>query len=197
MPKVSMTTFVDFVSKSGTTKVTVVKDFKNGAYSPATDFYKTVREAIVDLHATGKPKKTLDLVLSGLTDPKKTAAYTAIVMGHKKFIGKKSLGWFDPPHAAWTGGGLTVNVNPELGLEINGVQHIVKLYFKTDVLAKKNLPVMTRLMEKGLGLGANPPVLAVLDVRRGSLHVAPPAPLGIDAMLDSEAAYFANLLASI
>jgi hypothetical protein len=195
--KVSMTTFMDFVSKAGTTKVTVVKNFKNGDYSPATDFYKAVREAIVDVHATGKPKATLDLVLSGIKDPKKVAHYPAIVAGHKKFMGKRKFGWFKPPNASWSGGGLRVSVNPELGLEIDGVPHIVKLYFKADRLAKKNLPIMTRLMEKGLALGANAPVLAVLDVRRGALHVAPPPPIGIDAMLESEAAYFANVLANV
>lgn len=195
--KVPMTTFMDFVSKAGTTKVTVVRGFKKGEYGPAMDFYKAVREAIVDVHAGGKPKTALDLVLGGLKDPKKVAHYPPIVAGHKKFWGKRKLGWFKPPKADWTGGGLTVSVNPELGLEIDGVPHIVKLYFKEPRLAKKSLPIMTRLLEKGLALGSATPALAILDVRRAALHVAPPPPVGIDAMLASEAAYFANLLASI
>ncbi len=45
--RVSLTTFVDFVSKSGTPKITVVRRFKRGdAYRPAFDFYKPVRDAM-------------------------------------------------------------------------------------------------------------------------------------------------------
>jgi len=88
MKKVSLTTSVDFVSKSGMPKITVVSHFKNGdPYQPAFDFYKAARDAIVDVHKNAKPKKALDAVLVGL-DPKKVPQYVAVVKGHKKFIGK-------------------------------------------------------------------------------------------------------------
>jgi hypothetical protein len=38
-----------------------------------------------------------------------------------------------------------VHVNPELGLEIRGVPHVVKLYFKAERMPKKNVASITRL----------------------------------------------------
>ncbi len=84
--KVSLTTFVDFVSKSGTPKITVVRRFKHGdAYRPALDFYKPVRDAIVDVHEHARPNKALDEIVTGLKDPRKLASFTAVVRGHKKW----------------------------------------------------------------------------------------------------------------
>lgn len=202
MPKtqkpVSLTTFVDFVSRVGLPRITVVKDFKDGQYQPAFDFYKAVREAIVDLHETGKSKKALDAVLTGLKDPKKVAAYTSVVQGHRKFIGKNTMNWFDPPKAKWAGGGIDITINPELGLVIDGKEYVIKLYFKEEPLPKKNVPIITRLMEKSLSNGSGvSPIYAVLDVRRSRLHTPNKFPPGIDGFLAGEAGTFALILASL
>jgi hypothetical protein len=196
--KVSLTTFVDFVSKSGTPKITVVKRFKHGdAYRPAFDFYKPVRDAIVDVHAHGKPTKALDAVVVGLKDPRRTAPYAAVVRGHKKFMRKHAARWFDPPRGSWAEGGIVVHVNPELGLEIKRVPHVVKLYFKAEKLPKKNVATITRLMEQAFADPGSRTVFGVLDVRRGVLHVPSGSVAGIDALLTSEAASFAAILASV
>lgn len=194
--KVSLTTFVDFVLKSGMPKITVVRQFKNGdPYQPAFDFYKAVREAIVDVHENAKPKKALDAVLVGL-DPKKVQQYTAVITGHKKFIGKKTMAWFAPPTGVWSAGGLDVQVNPELGLDINGAKHIVKLYFKPESLPKKNVPIIVRLMEKSLAY-PSPVTFSVLDVRRAALHSPSAAVAGLDGFLLGEALNFAAIFATV
>jgi hypothetical protein len=108
--RVSLTTFVDFVSKSGTPKITVVRRFKHGdAYRPAFDFYKPVRDAIVDVHEHAKPKKALDALVAGLKDPRKLASFTAVVRGHKKFMRNHAAKWFatrrrgaGPRAASWS-----------------------------------------------------------------------------------------------
>jgi hypothetical protein len=201
MPKpnvVSLTTFVDFVSKSGTPKITVVRHFKHGAaYRPAFDFYKPLRDAIVQIHAHGKPRKTLDDLVAGLADPRKMEAYAAVVRGYKKFMRRHPARWFDPPKLRWLEGGLVVHVNPELGLEMKQVRHVVKLYFKAEKLPKRNVTMITRLMEKALGEPGSRTAFAVLDVRRGQLHVQRGWVPGIDALLSSEAASFAAILASV
>ncbi|HET8538956.1 MAG TPA: hypothetical protein VFL83_03690 [Anaeromyxobacter sp.] len=196
--KVSLTTFVDFVSKSGTPKITVVRRFKHGdAYRPAFDFYKPVRDAIVDVHAHERPRKALDDVVASLSDPRKVASFTAVVRGHKRFMRRHAARWFDPPRASWVEGGIVVHVNPELGLEIRGVPHVVKLYFKAERMPKRNVATITRLMAKALAAPGSRTVFGVLDVRRGALHVAERAPPGIDALLTSEAASFAAILGSV
>jgi hypothetical protein len=195
---VSLTTFVDFVSKSGTPKITVVRRFKHGAaYRPAFDFYKPLRDAIVQVHAQGKPKKTLDDLVAALADPRKVEAYAAVVRGHKRFMRRHPARWFDPPRGSWAEGGLVVHVNPELGLELGHVRHVVKLYFKAEKLPKRNVATVTRLMEKALGQPGPRTRFAVLDVRRGALHVLGGSMPGIDALLSSEAASFAAILASV
>ena len=64
MEKVSLTYFVDFVMKSGTPKLSVVRDFKErDKYEPFADFYKMVREAMVESHKGPLPKKIKELIL--------------------------------------------------------------------------------------------------------------------------------------
>lgn len=194
--KVSLTTFVDFVSKSGLPKITVVKDFKNGdPYHPAFDFYRAVRDAIVDVHRNQKPKKTLDAVLVGL-DPKKVQHYMAVVKGHKKFMGRRTMKWFDPPGSVWASGGIEVQVNPELGLEIDGTLYVVKMYFKPQPLPKNSVPLIVRLMEKSLSHRA-PVVFSVLNVRKAVLHTASTGVPGLDGLLQGEAQNFASIFATV
>jgi hypothetical protein len=196
--KVSLTTFVDFVSKSGTPKITVVRRFKHGdAYRPAFDFYKPVRDAIVDVHAHAKPTKALDGVVSTVADPRKLASFTAVVRGHKRFMRRHAASWFDPPRASWSEGGIVVHVNPELGLEIKGVPHVVKLYFKEEPIPKRNVATIARLMSKALADAGARTRFGVLDVRRATLHVPRGSVPGIDALLSSEAATFAAILGSV
>lgn len=195
--KVSLTTFVDFVSKSGTPKITVVRQYKEQEYQPAFDFYKAAREAIVTAHKNGNVTKALEGLLASLTDPKKVEPYAAIVQGHRKFIGRRTVQWFEPPTSTWTGGGIQVQVNPELGLVLDGTPHIVKLYFKAERLPKKNVAIVTRLMEKGLSKASGSATFAVLDVRRGLLHAQVGAGPGLDALLLGEAMSFASILASL
>jgi hypothetical protein len=196
--KVSLTTFVDFVSKSGTPKITVVRRFKHGdAYRPAFDFYKPVRDAIVDVHANARPPKALDTLVAGLADARKLASFTAVVRGHKKFMRRHAAKWFDPPRASWAEGGIVVHVNPELGLEIRGVPYVVKLYFKAEEIPKRNVATIARLMAKALAEPGSRTIFGVLDVRRGALHAPSDAVPGLDALLSSEAASFAAILGSV
>src|SRR5215813_13886081 len=53
MERVSLTYFVDFVLKVGTPKLSGVKELKEHRYDHLTDFYKPLREAIIDMHEKG------------------------------------------------------------------------------------------------------------------------------------------------
>lgn len=129
MPEISLTDFVDFVVKAGTPKLTKVRQLKErGDYDPAGDFWKPLREAVVDFHrAGGQDKHRLDSVLVGLTDPKKRNRYPDAISGYKKFLGRKTFEWFNPPKTLWSAGGLDVRINPELGLIISGERHVILL----------------------------------------------------------------------
>jgi hypothetical protein len=195
MPEVSLTRFVDFVSKAGTPKMTVVREWKHkGDYSPATDFYKPLREFIVALHTRGGPRSELGNALHGLTDRKKLANYPAVISGHRKWMGRKRLDWFTPPRGKWSRLGLDVLVKPELGLNINGVPHLIKLYFKSDAIARNRVQLVTHLMASTVGSRCpGGCVMAVLDIRNARCVPQGEQEEGMDPQLEAEAAYWMSL----
>jgi len=196
MPQISLTEFVDFIAKSGTPKLTLVRIVKQrhlAGYDPRTDFYKPFRDGLVQLHKNGQPKSALDSLVAGQTDAKKQTAYPDLLKGYKRFLGRKTVQWFAPPQKLWTHSSLTVSVNPELGLEINGRRHAVKLYFKADKLTKLRMDAITQLMHHVLGTGDGSPTFSILDVRNGKLISAPAPQPSLMPLLEGEALAFATI----
>jgi hypothetical protein len=195
MPKLSLTDFVDVVSKAGSPKITKVKQIKNRPpYQPATDFYKAFREGLINLHATGKDRSSLDLIVPKLSDLKKVTNYPELIDGYKKWWGKKSIGWFNPPRGTYTSSGFDIAVNPELGLIIDGKRVVVKLYNKAEPVNKYLIDMVPLLMELVLRASCEPAdAVALLDVRKGKLHYLSVNPATAKFGLDAEMAYIANL----
>ena len=194
MPQLSLTDFVDVVSRTGTPKANKVAEIKNRlAYSPAFDFYKPLRDGVITIHKTGKPKSSLTQIAAGITDPKKATAYPVIIAGYRKWWGNKSLTWFDPHPSTFSQHGVDVSVNPELGLDINGKKHLIKLYFKTDSLTKNRVDIITHLMSVALGSYHVGTTMSILDVRNSKL-ISPTVPIShLNAMLNAELAYISTL----
>lgn len=138
---VSLTSFMDFIYKTGTPKLTVVRNYKNSEYSPAFDFYKQLREAIIEFHANSSysSKEYFDKFLLTVSDNKKISNYNQVIKGYKKFLGRKKIDWFEPPKAVFSYRTLSVNVNPELGLVIDNQPYLIKLYFKSNEAKKREL----------------------------------------------------------
>jgi hypothetical protein len=194
--QLSLTDFVDIVSTSGTPKATKVRQIKNRPdYDPRTDFYKRIREGIIETHQTGQRKSNLDGTLEGLTDHKKKTAYPQIVEQYKKWWGRKSLIWFEPFNILYQKPDISIAVNPELGLEINGRPHLVKLYFKVAPLAKNRVNIITHLMAITASECPYPPntVMSVLDARRGKLFLPSASVIDLTSMLEAELAYITTL----
>lgn len=195
MPSLSLTDLVDIVSKSGTPKATRVATVKTRPdYMPAFDFYKPLREHIVEIHRQGGDRKALEALLSRLDDQKKLTNYPGAIEGYRKWWGRKRLEWFDPPKGSYVRGGMEVTVNPELGLRIDGTPHLVKLYFKADPLSRLRVELITVLMEATLRPKCeHGELMSVLDVRKSKLFTlsSPVAPA--KAVVDAELAYVAAL----
>ncbi|WP_165227478.1 hypothetical protein [Aquisphaera insulae] len=189
------------MSKAGTPKLTVVKNVKQhhiDGYDPQTDFYRAIRKGIVEMHRRRQPKDALDVLLSGLTDKKKQTAYPDLVAGYKKFLGKKSYTWFVPPRCDWQHAGVSISVNPEVGLEYDGVRHVIKLYFKAENLKKVQMDVVTHLMTNFLPRPQNKDTsFDVLDIRKAKLIPGLPTSPALTALLEGEAASFAQIYNSI
>lgn len=199
MPRLSLTDLVDIVSASGTPKATKVKVVKNrGDYHPSQDFYRPLRERIVEAHQAALGRPHVKGVLGTLSDGKKLSNYPDAVSGYVKWWGKKTPTWFDPPRELISASGVDVSVNPELGLVFSGAPHVIKLYFKGEQLTKRRTDIIVNTMH--LGLSASAPsgaVMGVLDVRRSKLFTpSVPNPL-VAAMVNAELAYVAALWPSV
>ena len=173
MPDISLTDFVDFVIKSGTPRITKVKEIKSREqYNPAWDYWKQLREGIHDFHQNGaRNKHELDDILDRVQDQRKARRYSAHIKAYKQFLGQKRVRWFDPPRDNWTFEYLSVKVNPELGLRIDRTNFLVKLYFKDESPTKNRLAIVSKMMEIVLRRQAPKGTrMAVLDVANGKLH---------------------------
>lgn len=199
MNNVSLTYFVDFVLKAGTPKLTVVKEFKyRDDYKPYLDFYKELRDRIVDVHKNGGTIADLQSWAASLAPPKQ-GSYLGILAGYRRFFGgRKQYPWFDPPSTVCQVGGLPVTINPELGLEIQGVRHLIKVYWKDDPpLTKPKVQLILHLMEQAFARISPPATFGLLDARKGKLHtVGAPTP-GLAALLAGEAATFMAVYSQI
>lgn len=193
---VSLTDFVDFVSKSGRPKLTHVQGIKwRPAYDPATDFWRALREEIADYHRTNQTVKSrLDRVMNGITHPPKLKAYPAALKGYKSFLGKKLFQVMPAKRATWNYGSLNVQVNPELSATIQGVPHVIKLYFRAEPLAKKHAELILLLMADSLqGEVARGTVIGLLDVQRGKLYTTTVADTRLKPLLQGEASSFETM----
>ena len=200
--KISMTPFVDFVVASGTRKLTAVKQAKvqyQAAYDPATDFYKPLRECIIDAAQQNlNGKETLDSVRSILVNlsARKAASYQECGVGYKKWRGRKNVVWdaaFTSEWSEWTQGRLALRVNPELGLLINDIPYIIKLYFKTTELSQFRLETMYHLLKQYDRRKNTTVTVGILDIRRGRLYSSTRDFPDIEQLLAGEAAAFQTI----
>jgi hypothetical protein len=197
MERVSLTYFVDFVLKVGTPKLSGVKDFKEHRYDHLTDFYKPLREAIVDMHEKGKPTRALDDLIGTLTDERKRRIFPGLVESYKAWL-RPGMTWFTPPHTTLPVGDIEININPELGFKIDGTQYLIKTYFRGEPLAQKRVATVLGLITSALGPGRPGTVFAMLDVKNGKLRTLKSAPNPrLALLLRGEAASFSTIYASV
>ena len=169
MIRVNLTTFLDIACAAGTPKVTALRRFKErGDYNPAHDFWLPLRRAIVRAHQR-EDITLLDGLMTTINDKKKLTNYPVRVAAHKKWWGKHGYGWFKPPEADWEYGGVSVRVNPELGLRSKSARIAVKLYFKTERLSKYRADVILHLLESSVMPAGKNSNVGILDVARGKL----------------------------
>jgi hypothetical protein len=170
--QISLTDFIDYISKVGTTKFTKVKEIKNrDPYHPAFDFWKPLREKIIEIHKESKNKNVLDEVMDILTDKNKINLYPNLIAQYKTFLGKKNIEWIDPPFTDWTMNDLRIKINPEIGLFINDKPYIIKLYFKSEPLSKSKADIILLMMNENLKKeDFKDATFAVLDICKKRLY---------------------------
>ena len=197
IPKVSFTTFADFAAASGTSRLTKLRNakrFYEQDYAPARDFYRPLRECIEETFEQGWSSAGFKKALKEVTSAKRVEHYEECREGLSKWVGKKKIEMLPRFRATWKSGPLSVTVNPELHVKINGVPHLLKLYFKSEPLSKQNINIALHLLQKKAPKGTT---AGILDVRRSKLFTPTVTIPGMDAFLKAEATAFSSLWASI
>jgi hypothetical protein len=187
MTTVTLTTFVDFVAATGTTRITRIRNAKTyyeQGYAPERDFYKPLRDRIEACFANGWSASDLKDSLRDVTDSKKIDNYEECRKGLTKWVGRKTITPLPALRGAWKSGGLEVTLNPEFHANVNGVAHLIKLYLKADPLSKQKADLILHLLGKHVPHGTT---VGVLDVRRSKLFTPTVSIAGLDALLDAEA----------
>ncbi|WHP43090.1 hypothetical protein QIX46_08800 [Lysinibacillus boronitolerans] len=129
-PSIGLTQFTDFTMKGSAAKTKFVKDIKyQGEYHPIKDYWKALRDGLKKYHEHRfNDTYLLDLVDNAL--PARQKNYQEAVKAYIKFVKNKNVQWFEPGKANWYCDDLIVRSNPELGLIIDDVPYLIKLYFK-------------------------------------------------------------------
>lgn len=197
MNRISLTYFVDFVLATGAPKLRGVRDYKERKDDACSDFYRPIRKAIVDLQRHGLSASTLDSVCHSETDETRKKHYPRVVAGYRAFLADGAKNFFEPPRATLALGALDVDVNPELGLVIDGKPHLVKLYFRSEPLSPRRTALVLALLSRGLCESHPEFVPAILDVRSAKLHTSAMTSPRIDILLRGEAASFAVMYEAV
>lgn len=199
MTKITLTDYIDFISRSSFSKASKVKSiFQRPSYNPAFDFYKDLREEIIEVNFKNLGKEKLLEFLSGYSGSKKFKRYKSLLDGYLKFVGRKRTTWFTPQIAYWSYQNLSVKVNPEIGITVNGDSYLIKLYFKETPIKRDSIKLLLSMMENTLGSGIHTGYkCAILDVERGKLHYLKTKSPEITDLMNAEAEYFLKLWESL
>lgn len=198
--EVSLTSYADYLLKSGKTKITAVRQMREqyeGGYNQGFDYYKKFRDGVRSFHRDGKPVDSLETVAKLVTPESKRRNYEILARGYAKFwarnFAEHEARWLNPVKVTWTFGNLDVRINPEVCLQVGRETYFIKLYNKKDKIRKLPLDVILQLMEQTLAGEADRPVMCVLDVRRSRLFESDGVDEGLVHLLEAEALGFTHL----
>ncbi|MFS7427048.1 hypothetical protein CKN96_05910 [Carnobacterium maltaromaticum] len=128
----SLSQFMNFsTKKSPSARLKAVKDAKYGDdYHPGRDYWKKLRDEIKRIHEKDLPIEDLKNILFDVPKDRE-ANYRKNINSYISFVKKNNVTYFPVGKAIWTfDETISVNANPELGLIINGVPHLVKNHYK-------------------------------------------------------------------
>lgn len=193
---ISMTNFVDFVITSGNPRITQVKNIRNlygEKYKPHKDYWRILREEIINYHKKGEAKVDLDGILSNIENSPKEQNYGVCIASYKRWLGRKKINWIGSSKTTWCSDRLCVKVNPELGLSIDGKDYAIKLYFRAKKLSKTRIDTILYLIRKSLPKSKRFSTPGILDVQRGKLFIPTRKINGIDILLEGEVSGFLSM----
>jgi hypothetical protein len=192
-----LSSFAMFVAGGPSAKLAAVASAKNPPrYEPKTDWWKQLREFLPRNHRNGGTKHDVVKFAESVTE-RKHSSYAARSSAYTDWWGRRTINASSGSSTTWSAAGLDVSVNPELFLSVDGVRHVIKLYFKqSEKLSADRANVILRLMELGYRKGSSPsgaPVVGILDLAQGDFIVPTTSLVFLDPLLAGEAASFSTM----
>lgn len=157
-------------------------------YPVQGDYYKQVREGMVRVHKRGESLDALADVVSRVHHDKQPHV-ARVVKAYIQWCEGHVLEFFPARKGYWQAHGVDVRVNPELGLVIDGIPHLIKVNFTKSPVPVAEARIMTHLMHRVLAaqVPANC-VMAVLDLATGTLYGSTRPSPALDAVLEEHVA---------
>ncbi|MDB5478895.1 MAG: hypothetical protein JWM96_1390 [Alphaproteobacteria bacterium] len=177
MITISLSDFINFTAKSGTTRLSHIREIKNRKpYLKRVDYWHEARESIFDFHAdSALTKDYFDVVTKTprflKADSAKLNNCIDRLQKYKTFLGRKQITVNKLVKCDWRySKDLTVRINPELHATINDETYLLKLYFKDDLLDKRRTDIALYLIKKATQeLDLNIDYYALLELYRPKL----------------------------
>jgi hypothetical protein len=196
-------TFATFVTATPSAKLACVcglQESQGTEYDPRIDWWKQLREFVPKNHREGGTKADLLRFTSRVTE-RKSDGYRARAEAYRDWWGPRNINWFGGSNVTWTSANVEVTVNPELFISVDGVRHVVKLYFKaSERLTSDRVSIVLRLLELTYRGGSSPygrPAVGVLDLAQSVYHEPGNSLTYLDPLLAGEAASFGAIWAAM
>jgi hypothetical protein len=191
---ITLTDFLNIVQSTGMTKLSKIRKIKIREYSPASDYYKSLREAIVAVLSSGDDATE---ILPAVYNAHQTRQqnYREIADNFIRWVAtKKGWTWVNPPRAYYGNDTIGVKINPELSfVDKSGNMHVIKLHFNKEQISKGKLDVAGCLFSQSLAptCPANTNFY-FLDLHQGRQFSVKNA-AGVDVFLNAELEYIKSI----
>jgi hypothetical protein len=191
--QITSTTYVDFLLRTSIARLRKVREARQqyeDGYQQGRDYYRRMREGTIEMHRTGSDPADLWQIVEA-APPEKRENFKACAEGYERWMRGKGIIWTRRPASRfWKHGELSVIVNPELLMNVNGEPYRVKLYFKQPEIKQAGANLVIHLF--GL-VSPKEAHIAMLDVRRGKLFRKTRSSQDYATVLRSEALSFAAM----
>ncbi len=195
--QISLTEFVNFINASGMAKMTIVSSAKakhEEQEGNKYDYWKDFKDEIKkQLKRHGTKDDLWELVEVIREDMREN--YNQMISGFLRFWKPTRMRWVNPVKKMVYIGGVKMILNPEIGVNWQGKEYMIKLYLKANEnLDKRHADIILAMMESELRDKVDENVeFAMLDVRRGKLFTYVNDDPRLLILLKSEGREFAEM----
>jgi hypothetical protein len=173
-PHPNLQSFIAFTNASDRSRSNVlrrIREQSSAEYSPATDYWKRMRDAVKSDRRTSRDGSAVFAAAADATE-KKRDSFSRVATRWQEFLPRWTDSRYVPPQAGVADiAGLEVSVSPRfIEAWSNGFRERTFVYFNAAKLTQPTLDIALRVMQLAYPDEANTGAV-LLDVQRGHAHV--------------------------